>query len=594
MSQKFADFSHLCDKMPKFDPPSSFNFSKPTEWPEWKRRFERFRIATKLDKDTAAVQVNSLVYAMGPEADHVYCAFSFDSDEDSNDYKKVLQKFDDYFIPKRNITYERAQFYKRNQKEGETVESFIRSLYELAEHCQFGETKSEQIRDRIVIGILDSELSQKMQLKTDLTLETAIELARHSELVKTQNAHSSVQPQASGHLDSVSHGRGKPGKPPNKSHFQDSRNPQQQSQKRGQYRPRGGYRGRGRGQSQSYTQGQGHENSFAACDNCGLQHAPERQNCPARNVSCNACKKMGHYARKCRSSTRNVQEVAYYHDATEPPEPLHVYLGSVNTDTSQQNEEAAWYETLDVQGYPVKFKLDSGADVSVISEDTWKLLKPRPKLTQVKSKLVSPGGPLQSKGQFIAKSNDFNFRVIVVSSATENLLSRTAAVRMGFIQRLDNVIDPELFADIGLVDCQPVKIVLRNDAQPFSVSTARRVPIPIESAVRSELQRMEQEGIVQKITEPTPWCSPMVPVVKKNGKIRICVDLKRLNQSVAREKHTLPVLDDVLHRLAKSTVFTKLDASSGFWQIPLEDDSAKLTTFITPFEGIVSVGYLSE
>ena len=75
----------------------------------------------------------------------------------------------------------------------------------------------------------------------------------------------------------------------------------------------------------------------------------------------------------------------------------------------------------------------------------------------------------------------------------------------------------------------------------------------------------------------------MVPVVKKNGKIRICVDLKRLNKAVKRKKKImLPNLDDVLPKLAGAKYFSKLDASSGFYQVPLHEDKWKLTTFITP------------
>ena len=67
----------------------------------------------------------------------------------------ILAKFDEHFVPKRNIIHKRARFHERNQNKGETVESFVRNLYELAEHCDFGTGRNQQIRDRIVIGILD-------------------------------------------------------------------------------------------------------------------------------------------------------------------------------------------------------------------------------------------------------------------------------------------------------------------------------------------------------------------------------------------------------------------------------------------------------
>ena len=75
----------------------------------------------------------------------------------------------------------------------------------------------------------------------------------------------------------------------------------------------------------------------------------------------------------------------------------------------------------------------------------------------------------------------------------------------------------------------------------------------------------------------------MVVVPKKEGKIRICVDLKPLNESVLREIHPLPKVEDTLAQLSGARVFSKLDANSGFWQIPLAEKSQQLTTFITPF-----------
>ena len=75
----------------------------------------------------------------------------------------------------------------------------------------------------------------------------------------------------------------------------------------------------------------------------------------------------------------------------------------------------------------------------------------------------------------------------------------------------------------------------------------------------------------------------MVVVPKPNNTVRICVDLTHLNKNVCRERHPLPAVEQMLAQLAGARVFSKLDANSGFWQIPLSQESAWLTTFITPF-----------
>ena len=94
---------------------------------------------------------------------------------------------------------------------------------------------------------------------------------------------------------------------------------------------------------------------------------------------------------------------------------------------------------------------------------------------------------------------------------------------------------------------------------------------------------MEKMGVISKIITPTPWCAGMVVVPKRSGAVRICVDLKPLNESVVREPHPIPKVGDTLALLYGVTVFSKLDANSGFWQIPLSETSCPLTMFITPF-----------
>lgn len=94
---------------------------------------------------------------------------------------------------------------------------------------------------------------------------------------------------------------------------------------------------------------------------------------------------------------------------------------------------------------------------------------------------------------------------------------------------------------------------------------------------------MEENEVIEPVTDPTDWCAPMVPVPKQNGSVRICVDLKKLNEAVKRERYVLPTTEEITAQLSGATHFSSLDAASGFWQIPLHPESSKLTTFITPF-----------
>ena len=165
-------------------PPEKFSF-KPEEWPKWIRRFERFRVVSELNKKPENTQISTLLYSMGDEADDILSSFTM-SDDDREKYDAVKAKFEGHFIIKRNVIFERAKFNLHVQKEGESADNFITDLYTLAEHCQFGALHDELIRDRIVVGLRDKALSEKLQLESSLTLEKAINQARQKELIRQQ------------------------------------------------------------------------------------------------------------------------------------------------------------------------------------------------------------------------------------------------------------------------------------------------------------------------------------------------------------------------------------------------------------------------
>ena len=107
----------------------------------------------------------------------------------------------------------------------------------------------------------------------------------------------------------------------------------------------------------------------------------------------------------------------------------------------------------------------------------------------------------------------------------------------------------EVFEGLGTLG-EEYKIQLKENATPYSLFTPRNVPLPLRDKVQEELERMETMGVISKVDEPTPWCAGMVVVPKKSGAVRICVDLKPLNESVLREVHPIPKVDETLGKLA--------------------------------------------
>lgn len=260
------------------------------------------------------------------------------------------------------------------------------------------------------------------------------------------------------------------------------------------------------------------------------------------------------------------------------------FLGTVTQERAQ--DKSPWTVTLKVNSTPVKFKIDCGADVSVMTRSQYNKLATRPKLREDRSTLRGVGGKLRSDGVFSTtvslKDHQYNFDIHVVPESENNLLSRSVSQMMDLIELKIGEVSEDVFGECGKLNTEPVKIQLREGATPYHVRVARRIPLPLMSSVTKELQRMENAEVIQKITEPTDWCSPLVVTRKKTGGVRLCVDLRVLNKAVLRERYMIPTIEDVKVKLAGGHVFTSLDAASGYYQIPLDQDSQKLTTFMTP------------
>ena len=189
----------------QLQPPEPFTFRNPDDWPRWKRRFEQFRVASGLAEGSAGKQVSTLLYCLGEQAEAVLTSTNATADERAV-YATVLSKFDEFFKVRKNVIFERARFNRRNQHEGESAEDYIVALYDLAENCEYGALQSEMIRDRLVVGIRDGALSERLQMDAELTLEKAKKAVRQREAVQEQQRELKGKGTVSSKLDALRSG----------------------------------------------------------------------------------------------------------------------------------------------------------------------------------------------------------------------------------------------------------------------------------------------------------------------------------------------------------------------------------------------------
>ncbi len=143
----------------------------------------------------------------------------------------------------------------------------------------------------------------------------------------------------------------------------------------------------------------------------------------------------------------------------------------------------------------------------------------------------------------------------------------------------------EEFADVfnGVGKLKDYKLKLHIDRTVTPVAQpVRRIPFSLRDKVDKKLDELQEMDIIEPVTDgPTDWVSPLVVVPKAGGDVRICVDMRRANEAIIRERHPIPTIEDLLYQLNGSTVFTKLDLRWGFHQIELDTESRNITTFVT-------------
>ena len=557
-------------------PPPSLEIHDANAAEKWKKfllAWNNYSLATKLNNEDEAIQVATLLTVIGEQARDVFKTFQFTREADKQKIQPVLKKFKEYCEPRKNIPFERYLFNKRVQEPGEAYEQYRTELRKIAEGCEFDKiTPDEILRDRLVFGIRDNKVRERLLRESELTLIKTDEICRASESMQKQMKIVGDKPEL-------------PVNAVNKGKFQSKK------------------------KEKSFTK----ENK--ECGNCGQHHdMSKKENCPAYLKACRKCGKLSHWARKCRSSQleRDSRVKAVKVEDSSEDECFGV--------TSSELDDSQLITLKLESGNFLRFQPDTGAQCNTIPLHLYKKATGDFKLEHVepaKTKISAYGGAkLNVVGQVRIRvwRGDFRCKLdckIVDNKGVRPLLGRKACVGMNIVKYIDNdeinkpltgnanvyVLNdnqtvtkdtllkkfPDVFdEEVGMMEGEH-KIRIDKSVDPVQ-HAPRRVPVALRAKVKEALQSLENQEIITSVTTPTPWINSMVAVPKANGaKLRICFDPRDLNRAVQRENYPLPTIEDIATRLHGAKVFTKLDVRNGFWHVKLSEESSYLTTFNSPF-----------
>ena len=183
---------------------------------------------------------------------------------------------------------------------------------------------------------------------------------------------------------------------------------------------------------------------------------------------------------------------------------------------------------------------------------------------------------------------------VVVSKGRQSLIGASDSERLGLVTRVCGVQKVCTVKENGILTSAEIKkeypdiskglgkIHLRQN-YVHCVYPARKVPQSQKQKLKKELDRLVQTGVLVKAERPTDWVLPLVIVEKPNGDLRLCLDPMDLNEYIRREHYHLPHRSEIVSEMADARYFTKMDASQGFYQIQLDEESTQLCTVATPF-----------
>ncbi|XP_064465302.1 uncharacterized protein K02A2.6-like [Ornithodoros turicata] len=487
---------------------------------------------------------------------------------------EVLEVLGKHYCPKPSEVVQRFRFNSRVRTKGESVSDFVAALKSLSEHCSFGSELENMLRDRVVCGIDNQEIQTRLLEQPSLTFKSAVQTALAMEAAKSD----------AGEICQAS-------------------------------------------TSSSFPTHRVVSVGEVTCFRCGDGHLANQ--CKYASSICNFCRKRGHLARVCHSKHKNTSAHKHFQEPAgrrsspkglrvkkvktfgQRPFPVNAVGEDEDVETSSEvfdmwhlSDDALsppppFTVVVNVCDKPLPMEVDTGASVSVMSKNNFQQLLPDVTVNPSKVLLRSYTGELsQVQGQanvcvqFCDKSAVLP--LFLTGDRSPTLLGRN------WIQQLGIGI-----ADVEVNKCSlsDVKSLIHEYSEVFSNGLGqykgpaatihvlegslpkffkpRPLPFALKEGVTQELQRLQRDGVLVPV-KSSEWAAPIVPVPKKDGRVRVCGDFKvTVNPVTQLEKYPIPRIEDLWNTLSGGEKFTKLDLRDAYQQVILAEESRRYVTIST-------------
>ena len=127
-------------------------------WKRWKKDFNFYLAATEYDSKADKVKSSLLLHCIGDTAREIYDTLTFDDEGDNMKLDKILEKFEAYLAPRKNITYSRYKFLTYRQEEGQSFSKYLTEMKKLSSDCELAALHNDLLRDMLVIGLTDKRI----------------------------------------------------------------------------------------------------------------------------------------------------------------------------------------------------------------------------------------------------------------------------------------------------------------------------------------------------------------------------------------------------------------------------------------------------